>query len=99
MSSAAPLPRPPQPTSPTLIVSLPAAWALVNTPRPIVAAVEVLRKSRREAGDAFSGLGSVMLHTPVVVGSTSLDQDAFRSPSRVGQKARETGLAVDQRVV
>jgi hypothetical protein len=37
-------------------------------PRPIVAAVEVLRKSRREAGDAFNGLGSVMVHSPGIVG-------------------------------
>src|SRR4051812_15355145 len=64
MFSAAPRPRPPQPIRPTLIVSLPAAWALVSSPKPIVAAVEPFKKSRREADDACGGLGSVMVLSP-----------------------------------
>src|SRR5436189_5966589 len=53
--SAAPLPRPPQPTSPTLVVPLPAAWTRgtvnpVESAAAVAAAVEPLRKSRREAG-------------------------------------------------
>ena len=52
--SAAPVPRPPQPTRPTLIVLLPAAWTR-GTVKPVealaaTAAVEPFRKSRREAG-------------------------------------------------
>src|SRR5437764_7111804 len=72
MFSAAPVPRPPQPTRPTLIVSLPAAWALVSRPRPAAAAVELFKKSRREAEDAFEGDGSVMVVAPGLGnGSTS----------------------------
>ena len=55
--SAAPVPRPPQPTRPTLIVLLPAAWTsgtvkpvetAVAVAPPITAAVEPFMKSRRE---------------------------------------------------
>ena len=59
--SAAPVPRPPQPIRPTLIVSLPAAWTLGSAETGAVAAaaaaVEVLRKSRREAAVVRAGLG------------------------------------------
>jgi hypothetical protein len=47
----APLPRPPQPIKATLILSLPAAWAVRATPvsaSPAVTADVVLRKVRRE---------------------------------------------------
>src|SRR5208283_1076847 len=47
MLSAAPVPRPPQPIRPTLIVSLPLAWALGREARPAAVAVDTLRKSRR----------------------------------------------------
>src|SRR4051812_12967140 len=51
MLSAAPVPRPPQPIRPTLMVSLPLAWALGRKPSPPAAAaaavVVALRKSRR----------------------------------------------------
>ena len=71
--SAAPLPRPPQPIRPTLIVSLPAAWAFDSMPRPTVAAVEVFRKSRRDGGNGSSRLGSVMgCHPPVGIESGSI---------------------------
>src|SRR5437588_1562444 len=49
--SAAPLPRPPEPTRPTLRVSPPAAWtagATLSTAAEAPIAAEVLRKSRRE---------------------------------------------------
>src|SRR5262245_34752471 len=64
MLSAAPRPRPPQPIKPTLIVSLPAAWALFSRPRPTAAAVELRKKTRREGSDAFEGDGSVMVRSP-----------------------------------
>src|SRR5437762_1739429 len=49
--SAAPLPRPPEPTRPTLRVSPPAAWtagATLSTAAEAPIAAEVLRKARRE---------------------------------------------------
>src|SRR5262245_24660404 len=61
--SAAPVPRPPQPTSPTLMVPLPAAWTR-GTARPAervaatAAVVEPLRKSRREAHEHEAGVSS-----------------------------------------
>ena len=60
--SAAPVPRPPQPTSPTLIVLLPAAWTRGPSGRSSVrgrgrrATVEPFRKSRREAGEDEAGV-------------------------------------------
>src|SRR3982751_3225375 len=47
MLSAAPVPRPPQPISPTLMVSFALAWALGRNPRPAAAAVVAWRKTRR----------------------------------------------------
>src|SRR5438128_950179 len=82
MFSAAPVPRPPQPIKPTLIVSLPAAWALPSRPRPIVAAVELFKKSRREADDAFEGDGSVMVLSPDAQWDWS--RTATRPPTRPG---------------
>src|SRR6516165_821239 len=64
--SAAPVPRPPQPIRPTLIASLPAACALFSRPRPIVAAVEPRRKSRRVAEDPLGEVGSVMVRLLVL---------------------------------
>src|SRR5262249_54136688 len=61
MFSAAPVPRPPQPIRPTLIASLPAACALLSRPRPMVAAVELRRKSRRLAEDPLGEVDSVMV--------------------------------------
>jgi hypothetical protein len=52
VSSAAPVPRPPQPTRPISSSSLPAAWALWATDKPPakapLTATEVLMNSRRE---------------------------------------------------
>src|SRR4051794_38691640 len=54
--SAAPLPRPPQPITPTRIASLPAAWTAGKGPRwvatapPTAPAVAAFKNSRREAG-------------------------------------------------
>ena len=64
MLSAAPRPRPPQPISPTLMASLPAAWTLPIAPRPTAAAVEVFRKSRREGEKFFEEVGSVIVRSP-----------------------------------
>src|SRR5262249_25432106 len=65
--SAAPEPRPPQPTMPTLMTSfLAAAWALVKKPRPAVAAVEALRKSRRLAFPSVIAGGSGLRCTPPI---------------------------------
>ncbi len=55
----APVPRPPQPMTPTLISSLPAAYAPEIPERleaivpPTMAAVEVLMKSRRDGVPVF----------------------------------------------
>src|SRR5262249_24853030 len=68
MSSAAPLPPPPPPTKPTLIVSLPAACAFLSAPTPIAAAVRPLKKSPRDAEDAYEGIGSVMVGLLVLHG-------------------------------
>ena len=51
--SAAPAPRSPQPIRPTLMMSLPAAWAWREISRPVTVApttapAVVFRKSRRE---------------------------------------------------
>ena len=61
--SAAPLPRPPQPMSPILIVSLPAAWTS-GAARPVesvaaVATVVPFKKSRREAVAEAAGASSL----------------------------------------
>src|SRR5208337_273183 len=58
MLSAAPVPRPPQPISPTLIVSLPLAWALGRKARPAAIAVDTLRRSRRLGELVDSVMGS-----------------------------------------
>src|SRR5208337_5049351 len=58
MLSAAPVPRPPQPIRPTLIVSLPLAWALGRKARPATVAVDALRKSRRLGELVDSVMGS-----------------------------------------
>src|SRR5262245_22023674 len=65
MFSAAPLPRPPQPMRPTLLVSAPAAWTVGARPRPrpVAAAPDTLRKSRREAE-----IGPVMVCRPLRFG-------------------------------
>src|SRR5690606_26028694 len=50
--AAAPLQRPPQPSMPILMASLPAAWALRASGSPEAAAMptaEVFRNSRRDA--------------------------------------------------
>src|SRR5436305_1488625 len=60
MFSAAPRPRPPQPITPTLIVSLPLAKAFGTRFRAAVPAVttEVVLRNSRRVGDDF---GSVMI--------------------------------------
>src|SRR5271165_2427003 len=58
MLSAAPVPRPPQPIRPTLIVSLPLAWALGRKARLATVAVDALRKSRRLGELVDSVMGS-----------------------------------------
>ncbi len=66
--SAAPVPRPPQPTRPTLIVLLPAAWTrgtvkpvetAAAAAAPTTVAVEPLRNSRREADEDDTVVGSL----------------------------------------
>src|SRR5262245_49892296 len=62
---AAPLPRPPQPTRPTLSTSLPAAWTVGITAALAAPTAAGLRKSRRDvAGDCGEGnwlIDSVLL--------------------------------------
>src|SRR5581483_10422676 len=80
MLSAAPRPRAPQPISPTLMTSLPAAWTLPNAPRPAAAAVDAFRKSRREAGKLCEGVGSVIVTLLVLIGISTTATATRPSP-------------------
>src|SRR4051794_2468042 len=106
--SAAPVPRPPQPTRPTLITSLPAAWtegaeARWVTAAPAATTAEDFRKSRREAPVCTTG--SVMVAVSglfgMVVGVARwLGLLARTSPGGTGHRWGGTGgppAAVDGR--
>src|SRR5262249_28053336 len=74
---AAPVPRPPQPIRPTRNTSLPAAWTLRSTVRepasapPTTAAVEVLRKARREADEELVVSVFLLMSCPLPKGKQS----------------------------
>ena len=66
MFSAAPLPRPPQPTRPTLIVSLPAAWALRHHAQADRGRGRGLEEITARSGECLRAGWSVMVHSPGV---------------------------------